>query len=162
MKIQFIGLKNIIMQGTLSKEQSEDVLRAQLVGRIGCYAFGKVYVVPVAYVFEKNYIYMHSREGLKIKMMRKNPKVCFEVESKENMVNWRTVIIQGRYEELKTLSEQNKAMKILSDRFLPFQVSEAVKPTQINDPPLKIQKEHKPKIYRISVDEISGKYEKSD
>jgi nitroimidazol reductase NimA-like FMN-containing flavoprotein (pyridoxamine 5'-phosphate oxidase superfamily) len=41
------------MQGTLSKEQSENVLRTELVGRIGCYAFGKVYVIPVAYAFDK-------------------------------------------------------------------------------------------------------------
>ena len=150
------------MYGTLSKEQSEDVLRTELVGRIGCYAFGKVYVVPVAYAYHQNYIYVHSREGLKIKMMRKNPKVCFEVESKENMTNWRTIIIQGRYQELKTLSEQNKAMKIISDRLLPFQVSEAVKPAGLKDAPLKVEKELKPIFYRISVDEISGKYEKGN
>ena len=96
------------MYGTLSKEQSEGLLRAELVGRIGCYAFGKVYVVPVAYAYHQNYIYIHSREGLKIKMMRKNPKVCFEVESRENMRNWRTIIIQGRYQELKNLSGKIK------------------------------------------------------
>ena len=150
------------MQGTLSKEQCEDVLKAELLGRIGCYAFGKVYVVPVAFAFEKNYIYIHSREGQKIKMMRKNPKVCFEVESKENMVNWRTVIIHGRYEELKGLPEQNRAMKILQDRFLPFQVSEAVKPARFDDPPREIERALKPVIYRISVEEITGKYEKGN
>ena len=53
-------------------------------------------------------------------------------------------------------------MKILSDRLFPFQVSEAVKPAGLNDPPLKVEKERKPIFYRISVDEISGKYEKSD
>ena len=150
------------MQGSLSKEQCEDVLNAELLGRIGCYAFGKVYVVPVAYAFEKNCLYIHSREGQKIKMMRKNPKVCFEVESKENMVNWRTVIVWGRYEEMKTSAEQNKAMKILNDRFLPFQVSETVKPALVHDPPHEIEKERKPVIYRISVEEISGRYEKGN
>jgi hypothetical protein len=148
------------MQGILSKQQSEDVLKAELVGRIGCYAFGKVYVVPVAYAFDKNYIYVQSREGLKIKMMRKNPKICFEVESKENMTNWRTVIIHGRYEELKSLPEQNKAMKIMDDRFLPFHLSEAVKPALVNDPPREIERESKPVIYRIFIEEITGKYEK--
>jgi nitroimidazol reductase NimA-like FMN-containing flavoprotein (pyridoxamine 5'-phosphate oxidase superfamily) len=93
-------------------------------------------------------------------MMRKNPKVCFEVESKENMMNWRSVIIWGKYEELKTLAEQNKAMKILDDRFLPFQLSESVKPARVSDPPREIERERKPVIYRISIEEITGKYEK--
>lgn len=150
------------MLGVLSREQSEHVLRSELLGRIGCYASGKVYIVPVTYVFTNNYIYAHSKEGLKIKIMRKNPKVCFEVESRENMGNWRSVIAWGKYEELKTLSGQNKAMKILNDRLLPFLVSESVKPAQVKDPPLQVEKEFKPVIYRISVEEISGRYEKSN
>ena len=53
-------------------------------------------------------------------------------------------------------------MKIINDRLLPFQVSEAIRPAGLDDPPFKVEKERKPIIYRISVDEISGKYEKSD
>ena len=71
------------MLGTLTREQSEHVLRTELIGRIGCYSGGKVYIVPVSYVFVNGYIYAHSNEGLKIRMMRKNTKVCFEVESRE-------------------------------------------------------------------------------
>ena len=64
------------MLGTLTRKQCEHVLKSELVGRIGCYAAGRVYVVPVAYVFHKDHIYAHSKEGLKITMMRKNAKVC--------------------------------------------------------------------------------------
>jgi nitroimidazol reductase NimA-like FMN-containing flavoprotein (pyridoxamine 5'-phosphate oxidase superfamily) len=149
------------MLGVLTREQSEHVLKSELVGRIGCYAAGKVYVVPVAYVFHDNYIYAHSKEGLKIKMMRKNIRVCFEVESRENIRNWRTVILWGKYEELKTSLEQKKAMKILNDRLLPFSLSESIKPMDYMDPPHQIEKEHKPVIYRISVEEITGRYEKT-
>lgn len=156
-----VNVNTEIMLGELTREQSEHVLRSELVGRIGCYAAGKVYVVPVTYVFYDNYIYVHSKEGLKIKMMRKNPKVCFEVESRESIRNWRSVIVWGKYDEIKTLQEQKKAMKILNDRLLPFSLSESLRPVEYMEPPHQIEKEHKPVVYRISVDEVTGRYEKT-
>lgn len=71
------------MIGTLTKDQIEVVLRSGLIGRIGCQSDSKVFVVPVTYVFDEKYIYAHSREGQKIQIMRKNPDVCFEVDSIE-------------------------------------------------------------------------------
>lgn len=148
------------MLGTLTSDQSIHVLKSELVGRIGCYMDGRVYIVPVTYVYHSNAIYAHSKEGLKIRMMRKNPKVCFEVESRENYRSWRSVILWGKYVEIKTLAEQKKAMKILMDRLEPFSLSDSLKPRKYHDPPLQIEREHKPVIYRITIDEITGRYEK--
>ena len=150
------------MLGELNREQCEQVLRHELVGRIGSHAAGRVYVVPVTYVFFEGYIYAHSKEGLKIKMMRKNPKVCFEVESRVSMRDWRTVILWGKFEEIKTLPELKKAMKILIDHLSPFALSESVKPTPYRDAPRQVVKERQPVVYRISIDEITGRFEKSD
>lgn len=149
------------MLGILTPEQCEYVLKSELIGRIGCYAAGKVYVVPITYVLHENFLYAHSKEGLKIRMMRKNPKVCFEVESRESIRNWRSVIVWGKYEEMKTMQEQKKAMKILNDRLFPLTLSESLKPAEPIEPPHEIEKEHKPVVYRISIDEITGRYEKS-
>jgi len=148
------------MLGTLTRKQCEYVLRSELVGRIGCYAAGKVYVVPVAYVFHKEHIYAHSKEGLKIKMMRKNAKVCFEVESRESMNKWRTVILWGKYEELETLQEQRDVKRILQDRFMGYTMSDTVMPNPHVYSPGEVEKARKPVFYRISIDEISGRFEK--
>lgn len=148
------------MLGILTREQSEHVLTSEIIGRIGCYAAGKVYIVPVSYVYHNNFIYAHSKEGLKIKMMRKNIKVCFEVESRDSMTSWRTVILWGTYEELNTLAEQKKAMKILNDRFLPLRLSESLLQTGYMHFPREVEKARKPVIYRISIDEVSGRFEK--
>lgn len=149
------------MLGELTPDQCKHVLKSELIGRIGCYAAGRIYVVPITYVYMDNYIYAHSQEGLKVRMMRKNPKICFEVESRDSMRNWRTVIIWGKYEELKTLAEQKKAMKILSDRLLPFTLSESLKTKENMEPPYRVEKERKPVVYRISVDEVTGRFENS-
>ena len=146
------------MIGTLTREQCEHLLRAELVGRIGCCVAKKIYVVPVTYVYHDNFIYARSKEGMKIDMMRKNSTVCFQVDSLVNMRNWRSVIIWGKYEELKTLAEQKKAMKILNSSLLPFSLSESLKPAEYQRH--NIERERKPVLYRISVDEITGRFEK--
>ncbi len=94
------------MLGELNKEQVEQVLKTEVIGRIGIYADKKIYVVPVTYAYDGTYIYGHSKDGMKIKMMRKNPQICFEVDVMQNMSNWQSVISWGEFEELKDTNEQ--------------------------------------------------------
>jgi len=147
------------MIGSLTKSQCERILLGSMIGRIGCYSAGKTYVVPITFVLDNGYIYAHSKEGLKVKMMRKNAKVCFQVDQIENMTNWRSVILWGKFEELKSPAEQEKAVKILISGIDPFRTSESVKPAA-SDHDMNPHKEKKPVFYRISIEEISGRFEK--
>jgi uncharacterized protein len=147
------------MLGTLTKTQIDHVLDSQVIGRLGCYADGKIYVVPVTYAYDGTYIYAHSKEGEKIKMMRKNPNVCFEVDVMDNMVNWRSVILWGEYEELKGLTAQEKGMKVLTDRLMPLVASESVHVHQSMRPQI-VEKEVKAIVYRIKIKESTGRFEK--
>lgn len=119
-RIYNLELKSGIMLGTLQSTQIEDVLKGQLVGRIGCSTEGEMYVVPISYAYDGKYIYCHTHEGKKTDMMRKNPKICFEVEELKDMANWRSVLVQGQYEELKDRRERNLAMQTLLNRYLPI------------------------------------------
>jgi uncharacterized protein len=74
------------------------------------------------------------------------------------MRDWRTVILWGRYEELKSLPQQKKALKILNDQLLPFLLSESLRPAGYGDAPRQVERERKPVIYRISIDEITGRF----
>ena len=84
----------------LAPGQSEQVLHEQVLGRIGCHARGRTYVVPITYVYADGAIVGHTGDGLKVQMMRENPNVCFEVEDLRHLPSWSSVIAQGRYEEL--------------------------------------------------------------
>lgn len=140
----------------------DHVLRSQITGRLGCYSDGEMYIVPITYVYDQGYIYAHSKVGLKIQMMRKNPKVCFEVDAMENMANWRSVILWGEYEELKTDKEQRAGMNILIDRLIPFTTGETVKPSSSFSKSERFaQKALRPVAYRIKVLKKTGRYEKS-
>lgn len=88
------------MLGSLSPKRIESLLGRATVGRIGTSVEGRTYVVPVTYVYDGDSVYGHAVLGQKIRMMRLNPEVCFEVEDIEDMANWQTVIASGRYEEL--------------------------------------------------------------
>ena len=96
------------MFDTLSNEQIIDVVSNNFVGRLGCHADGKTYVVPISYAYNGDYIYARSFEGMKLAMMRKNPNVCFQVDKTESMSDWQSVIIWGTFEELTNKNEREK------------------------------------------------------
>ena len=100
------------MWGDLDKSQIDDLLKSELIGRVGCFDGNKVYVVPITYAYDNGYIYGHTKDGLKIQMMRNNPNVCFEIDWMKDMSNWKSVIVYGIFEELKG-DEANKGLEIL-------------------------------------------------
>ena len=83
------------MWGDLDKSQIDDLLKSELIGRVGCFDGNKVYVVPITYAYDNGYIYGHTKDGLKIQMMRNNPNVCFEIDWMKDMSNWKSVIVYG-------------------------------------------------------------------
>lgn len=88
------------MIATLSDGQIEQLLHEQVVGRIGCHARGQTYVVPTTYAYLDGAIVCHTGNGLKVRMMRENPEICFEVEDLRHLPRWSSVIALGHYEEL--------------------------------------------------------------
>ena len=101
----------------LSEREIDEFLRRQLIGRVGCHAEGQTYVVPVIYVWDDSYVYVQSIEGRKTTMMRINPEVCFEVDEYEQDGSWRSVILDGVYEELEG-SAAEAALALLVQRFM--------------------------------------------
>lgn len=149
------------MLGTLTEEQSKYILVSHHVGRIGCYADGRIMVVPVTYVSDGKYIYAQSLEGTKINMMRKQPQVCFQVDSIDSLTNWRSVLVWGEYEELNSPEEQSHARKLIAERLAPLRLGQTVDPSrEFGDPPYTVQKNPKPVMFRISIQEITGRFEK--
>ena len=108
------------MIGHLSQVEIEDLLRNQVVGRLGCQEDDLIYIVPMSYAYDGDNIYCHSYEGKKVKLMRKNPKVCFQVDEMKDMANWKSVIVWGEFEELKDEDEKDQALKMLLERVLPL------------------------------------------
>ena len=149
------------MLGELTPEQINAVLFSEVVGRVGCYAEGRTYVVPIIYVFDGDAVYAHSAEGLKIRMMRANPHVCFQVDQRENLANWRSVVAWGGYEELHG-KEALDALQILVARLMPLVTSETLRlPDDLSLATAKpVTDAPKTIIYRIRLTERTGRFEK--
>jgi nitroimidazol reductase NimA-like FMN-containing flavoprotein (pyridoxamine 5'-phosphate oxidase superfamily) len=150
------------MLGNLSEGQIYRLLRTETVGRIACHAEDRTYVVPVTFVYDGSAIYGHTGDGMKVRMMRLNPEVCFEVDRMENLANWQSVIAWGRFEELRGTSAAH-AMGLLMDRLLPLLASETAAPSYGLDPSAVHRADvagRSPVVYRISITEKTGRFEK--
>jgi nitroimidazol reductase NimA-like FMN-containing flavoprotein (pyridoxamine 5'-phosphate oxidase superfamily) len=150
------------MFGTLSNKEIEQVLHDQYLGRIGCHAENLTYVVPISYAYDGQSIYCHTQEGMKTKMMRKNPYVCFQVDSFEAMAAWKSVIAWGKFEELTKPAAREEALKILLNRNYPIISSQKMHlgedwpfwPDDLND--------IGGIVFKIELDRKTGRYEIND
>jgi nitroimidazol reductase NimA-like FMN-containing flavoprotein (pyridoxamine 5'-phosphate oxidase superfamily) len=93
-------------------------------------------------------------------MMRKNPKVCFEVDTMENMSNWRSVIAWGTFEELKEPEERQIGMQKLIDRVGPLLTGETTISHAMSDGHGTYIEAMKGVVYRIKLNKKTGRYEK--
>jgi nitroimidazol reductase NimA-like FMN-containing flavoprotein (pyridoxamine 5'-phosphate oxidase superfamily) len=149
------------MLGELSPEEIEEVLRSEITGRIGCHADGRTYVVPITYGYQRSYVYCHSPEGLKLRMMRKNPVVCFEVDRVEDLGNWRSVIATGRFEELSG-RDVVAAMDVLISRLGQVGDSARTHPSYLLRSSETAGVDGRPIVlYRILLTEKTGRFEKT-
>jgi len=149
------------MLGELSPEEIEEVLRSEITGRIGCHADGRTYVVPITYGYQRSYVYCHSPEGLKLRMMRKNPVVCFEVDRVEDLGNWRSVIATGLFEELSG-RDVIAAMDVLISRLGQVGDSARTHPSYLLRSSETAGVDGRPIVlYRILLTEKTGRFEKT-
>jgi nitroimidazol reductase NimA-like FMN-containing flavoprotein (pyridoxamine 5'-phosphate oxidase superfamily) len=132
--------------GKLRDEESLAILRDGNLGRLGCIADGKPYVVPVHYFFDGKDVYIHSLPGRKINALRANSRACLQVDEIRDAYHWRSVIAYGNYEEIL---EKQARESILSKLFtrLPHltpvesRLADGLKQTI---------------VFRIRVDEVTG------
>jgi uncharacterized protein len=100
----------------LRASEIDRVLYSECFGRLGCHSRDRVYVVPMTYVFDGSSIISHTGSGLKVRMMRENPRVCFEVDHVNADGGWQSVIVHGAFDELHG-DEARFALERLLDHF---------------------------------------------
>lgn len=144
------------MFGTLNERQIDQLLQTAYVAHLGCAADGRLYVVPISYVYDGASVYIHSVDGLKMELMRRNPQVCLQMEQIDNLANWRSVIVWGEFTELQG-TEAEQAMQILADRLMPLVASETSMSPHGQHATSAGLHGH---VYRIHLTERTGRFEK--
>ncbi len=144
----------------LSNDEARNLLLNQVFGRLACTDGHHPYIVPVTYAFDGNYLYGQTNEGTKLNLLRANPNVCFEVDQMTDLRNWKSVVVYGKFEELKG-NEAIKAGNIFFKTVFPLMTSYAVHgfghevTSEVDD-----SKRIKLVMYRIKIEKITSRFEK--
>jgi nitroimidazol reductase NimA-like FMN-containing flavoprotein (pyridoxamine 5'-phosphate oxidase superfamily) len=74
-------------QEIIDKRIINEILTCSEICRIAMLDNDSPYILPVNYGYKDNIIYIHSApEGKKIDLLKKNNKICFEIEQKAEIV----------------------------------------------------------------------------
>ncbi|MGO4535894.1 pyridoxamine 5'-phosphate oxidase family protein [Leifsonia sp. 2MCAF36] len=107
------------MPAEMTHDERETLLASQRVGRLGLIDGRLPYVVPISYAYRDGAVYCHSAQGQKVRALRSQSEVCFEVDELLSLEKWRSVIAYGRFEQLVGADAQ-EGVRILLDRFRPL------------------------------------------
>ena len=140
---------------SLSTLECAKVLTANRLARLACTNNGRPYIVPIYFAYAENYLYAFSMPGKKIEWMRANPRVSVLVEEREQGREWKSVVVDGRYEELPDRIgykvQRDHAWALLS-KYVDWWEPGALKPVT---PPVADHSDHV--FFRIVVDQLSGR-----
>ena len=148
--------------GQLTKLQIDNILLSQVLGRLACTDGKQPYIVPVTYTYDGEFIYCQTNEGTKLTILRKNPAICFEVDTMTDLANWQSVVVFGKFEELKDV-EAKKARNILFTRVFSLLTGNTVhKHEHAYDDDNELENKSRVKyiMYRIKITETTGRFEK--
>ncbi|TJW50849.1 MAG: pyridoxamine 5'-phosphate oxidase family protein [Mesorhizobium sp.] len=140
---------------TLSVLECSKVLASNRVGRLACSNDDQPYVVPFYYAHADNHLYAFSMPGKKIDWMRSNPLVCVQIDERGQGRGWRSVVVDGRYEELPDRigykAHRDHAWSVLSkhsDWWEPGALKPVIPPVSDSVPHI---------FFRILIEQVSGR-----
>ena len=81
----------------LEREEIEEMLARNNVGRLAFSFHDRVDVQPIHYVYERGWIYGRTSEGDKIMALTHNQWVAFEIDEINDVFDWKSVVIHGSF-----------------------------------------------------------------
>src|ERR1700674_1227702 len=84
----------------MSQEETTEFLKRVSTGRLACSLDNQPYIVPVAFSYEADRIYIFSTLGKRVRGRGKTPRVGIKAGAVGRRSNWDGVIVTGRYLDL--------------------------------------------------------------
>ncbi len=151
------------MRKNLDKDECTRILGNNYIGHLAYIYLNRPFVVPITYYFNEkaNTIICYSGEGHKIAAMRKNNAVSMEVAEIESVNNWQSVQIEGVFEELEG-SDAKAQLHGFSLGVKDLIIKKERRDLHfISEFSSKIYKEDIPIVFKIRIEEMTGKMRKS-
>lgn len=136
------------------------LLDENYIGRLA-YIFGKSpYVLPITYFHdvEEKSILSYSAPGFKIEAMEKYGVVAFQVDDIITIHNWRSVLVQGNFEELEGSTAKKYLHRFAEGVQEIIAKKGGASPKFIQDFSSKLSLRGIPVVYRINITDIFGKF----
>lgn len=106
------------MWNELNDKEARQVLERGRFAHLGCVLDdGKPYVIPVNYLLRDDSVYIHSREGMKLRALRSNPDACVQVEEIHSPYRWKSAIAFGTFEEIRDTDVRTEILEELLAHF---------------------------------------------
>jgi len=106
----------------------DEIMKKAQVCRLGVSYESMAYIIPMSFGYSDRVLYFHSGpEGLKLLILKENPKACFEVDidteviPSEHGCNWsmryQSVIGFGEVEFIEDIEGKKKALQIIMQQY---------------------------------------------
>lgn len=143
----------------LEDKKIKFILENNYIGHLGYIYNNKPFVVPITYYFDKenDTIICYSGAGHKLNAMRKNSAVSLQVEEIDSITNWKSVLVQGTFEEYSGSDAKAFLHKFslgVKDVILE---KNHVKLDFISEFSSKIYNDNIPDVFIIKIEEFTGK-----
>ena len=123
-KVERMGSKELIQD----QQQMEEILSKAKFLRLALSNSDTPYIIPMAFGYKDNKIYLHcSREGKKIDILNRNPRVAFEADVETEIittedickynVRYRSVIGNGQARFVEDSNEKVEGLTVLSEHY---------------------------------------------
>lgn len=113
----------------LQRDEIEEIISRNNVGRIAFAFHDRVDIQPIHYVYERGWLYGRTSEGEKMATLQHNQWVAFEIDEIKDTFDWRSVVIHGSFWRIHPLGSPHaeevwaKAAELVS-RIVPGALSE--------------------------------------
>ena len=87
----------------LGREEIEEIIARNNVGRIAFAFHDRVDIQPIHYVYERGWLYGRTSEGEKIATLQHNQWVAFEIDEPRDTFDWCSVVIHGSFWRIQPL-----------------------------------------------------------
>lgn len=142
----------------LKDTECVQLLADNYIGQLGYVYKERPFIVPINYYFDtQKSIIGYSEDGHKTMAMRKNRKISLHVSVKEHKDLYNTILVHGIYEEVSG-SESKKYLHEFSEGIIALILRKEERNLHcIGEFSPKTNSKNIPIIFKITIDEITGK-----
>lgn len=144
----------------LTTQECEDILKQNHYAHLGCIDGEEPYVVPITYLYRDGFLYGISMPGHKIDLLRKNKRMCVQVEHVVNNEDWKSVMCWGFFEEITDEKSMQEIKLLLGEELGQVVLQEGKQPVSALIKDLHATKNTHGIVYRMQPYRVTGKSEK--